>query len=184
MILANDPHGAYGPASISIFNRWLPQLSQSTPFVHAASAAFGAAYNFVLVTNGDSGAERLSDRLYGQALHMIQQEVQVARTVDLAPLLLSCILLAAAESVQQRQRNALSHVLGAFSMLHMTSKGSLLPPEMSADTSTDVFLEREHSIGRCHRETRTTGPAFSRRKYFDHANNAEAHSTDSNTDGR
>ena len=135
MILANDPHGAYGPASISIFNRWLPQLSQSTPFVHAASAAFGAAYNFVLVTNGDSGAERLSNRLYGQALHMIQQEVQVARTVDLAPLLLSCILLAAAESVQQRQRNALSHVLGAFSMLHMTSKGSLLPPEMSAETA-------------------------------------------------
>ena len=66
---------------------------------------------------------------------MIQQEVQVARTVDLAPLLLSCILLAAAESVQQRQRNALSHVLGAFSMLHMTSKGSLLPPEMSAETA-------------------------------------------------
>ena len=135
MILANDPHGVYGPASISIFRRWLPQLSQTTPSVHAATAAFGAAYNFVLVTKGDSGAERLSNRLYGEALQLIQQKVQVATTLDLAPLLLSCILLALAESVQQRQRNALSHVLGAFSMLHMTSIGSQRPPEMSAETT-------------------------------------------------
>ena len=105
----------------------LPQLSLTFPSVNAAAAAFGAAYDSALLRNGDSLAYDDSTKQYGLALRLLQLELNRPEP-QYAPLLLTSTLLAAAETVQARQKGALAHVLGAFGVFMTRQKETKLLP--------------------------------------------------------
>ena len=127
----------YSKSNLSVFSILLPQLSQMYPSVNAAAAAFGAAYDSTLIRDGNSFAYDNSTKQTGLALQMLQLELN-RPDPQYAPVLMASILLAAAESIQARQKGALAHVHGTFGlfMSNQAENRLLQSPENSSVTSS------------------------------------------------
>lgn len=112
-VLGSDPFQIYSQSDLAVFSCLLPQLGQLSPSVSAAASAFGAAYDASILHDGDSLVSEHSDHQYGLALRLLQLELTRPEP-QYAPLVMASTLLAAAETLQARQKGALAHVLGAF----------------------------------------------------------------------
>lgn len=124
-VLGYDPFQLYSQSNLSLFATLIPQLTQSSPSVNAAVAAFGAAYESTSLRSGDSFAYGDATTQYGLALKLLQLELNQPEP-QYAPVLITSTLLAASETVQARQKGALAHVLGAFGIFMNRQSGSKL----------------------------------------------------------
>lgn len=118
-VLTANPNRTQSPELTAAFQVLLPQLLQCSPFVHAAAAAFGTAYRDCVMSRGGNHSVRASSKSHVQALNLIRREIGAAQVTDVVPVLMTCVLLAAADNIQTRGKDALSHVLGALSMLYL-----------------------------------------------------------------
>lgn len=112
-IFAADSHCLFGPAEALFFSRLLPQFSDSIPFVSAAAAAFGAAYRAGVLK--DERAVTRSEVQYMKAIRLLQNEL-TSPLQRFIPFFISSILLAGAEVISGRRRNAVVHLLSVFSI--------------------------------------------------------------------
>lgn len=116
-LFAFDPHQRQGKISSELSYVLVPQIT-TTPQVNAAAAVLGAAYDKCILRRGNPPDNQLITKLYLSALRQVQLELQRPNP-EVVPLLLAAILLAAAEIVQHKRRDALCHLLGAFSMFNL-----------------------------------------------------------------
>lgn len=128
-VLTRNPNKTQSPELTAAFQLLLPQLLQTLPFVHAAAAAFGTAYRDCVMSRSTSQGVQTSSKSHVQALHLVRREIGAAKVTDVVPVLLACVLLAAADNLQTRGKDSLSHILGALSMLYIA------PSEQSETSS-------------------------------------------------
>lgn len=83
------------------------------PFVAAAAAAFGAAYSARALQAEDAIAS--SEEQYSKALRLVQHEL-ASPMLQFIPFFMSSFLLASAEVISGRQRNAVVHLLSVFAI--------------------------------------------------------------------
>jgi hypothetical protein len=121
-----DPHQLHSKTSAEVSSVLLPQLAATRPYVNAAAGALGAAYDKCILRRRHHQDSQLITRLYLNALRQVQDEIQRPEP-EVVPLLVAAMLLGAAESIQQKQMNALWHLLGAFSMINLQSTTFLQP---------------------------------------------------------
>ena len=117
--------------------------------MNAAAAAFGAAYQSAVLRQGDSLASEESTNAYGTALRSLQLELS-QQNPEFAPLIVSSTLLAAADTIQARQKGALAHVHGAFgvfinrqSQRLLTSATEPVTVKESGGLSDDIISKLE-----------------------------------------
>ncbi|ETN46683.1 uncharacterized protein HMPREF1541_00870 [Cyphellophora europaea CBS 101466] len=127
-VIGSDPHCLFGPAEEHFFTRLLPQLSETIPFVAAASAAFGAAYS-ITVLQKDNAVAR-GEEQYLQALKLLQHELRSPHK-RLLPFFISSVLLAAADVISGRMANAHVHLRSMFSIFFSGVDGEEHPKEVS-----------------------------------------------------
>ncbi|RMD39264.1 hypothetical protein DV735_g5865, partial [Chaetothyriales sp. CBS 134920] len=147
-VLGADPHQIYCPSNAAVFGYLLPQLTLSVPFVAIAAAAFGAAYESTLLHENSLEAAKASTSQYINALRLLQAELQNPNG-DYTPLVIASVLLAAAEIVQHREEDALSHVIGAFALHTLRDKDTAVEngqsrcggSKIGSEGATDVLLE-------------------------------------------
>ncbi|ETN44557.1 uncharacterized protein HMPREF1541_10227 [Cyphellophora europaea CBS 101466] len=128
---ALDPHQLHNKAGAEFSSVLLPQLAATRSYVNAAAGVLGAAYDKCVLRRNDHEQNQLVTKLYLNALRQVQEELQRPEP-DTLPLLVSAMLLAAAESIQHRPIDALSHILGAFTMINL---GGGTSPEPTYPTS-------------------------------------------------
>lgn len=114
-LLSLDPHQSHNKTGAEVFSVLLPQLAATVPHVNAAAGALGAAFDKCVLHRAHYQDSNLLTRLYLNALRQLQDELRRPNP-EILPLLIAAMLLAAAESIQHRQEDALSHLLGALSM--------------------------------------------------------------------
>lgn len=119
-VFSTDSHCLFGPAESLFYSRLLPQFSDSIPFVSAATAAFGAAYSATLLQ--DHSAVACSEVLYSKALRQLQDELNSPEQ-RFIPTFISSILLAGAEVISGRQRNAVVYLLSVFAIFFPNEPG-------------------------------------------------------------
>lgn len=124
-ILASNTHSLFGPAEALFFAKLLPQYSETMPFVAAAAAAFGAAYS--AGTSQNETAIARSNEQYLKALRLVQHELS-SPLLRFIPFFLSSFLLAAAEVIGGRQRNAVVHLLSVFAIFFPKDDGEQSKP--------------------------------------------------------
>lgn len=125
-LFALDPHQLHSKTSAELSYVLLPQMATTRPYVNAAAGVLGAVYDKCILHRGSDRNDQLIPRLYLKALRQIQEELR-RPDPELAPLLMAAILLAATEIIQNRRRDALCHLLGAFGMLKLESATSPKP---------------------------------------------------------
>ena len=133
-VLGYDPFQLYSQSNLSLFATLIPQLTQSSPSVNAAVAAFGAAYDSAYLRSYDSLAYDDATTQYGLALKLLQLELNQPEP-QYTPVLITSTLLAAAETVQARQKGALAHVLGAFGIFMNRQSGSRSLPSAAGSNT-------------------------------------------------
>ncbi|RMZ82703.1 hypothetical protein DV738_g1465, partial [Chaetothyriales sp. CBS 135597] len=124
------------------------QLTLSVPFVAVAAAAFGAAYESTLLHENSIDAAKASTSQYLNALQLLQSELH-SPNGDHVPLIIASVLLAASEAVQHHEQDALSHVIGAFSLHTLRDKNTVVENQQSpygacqigSEEITDSLLE-------------------------------------------
>lgn len=130
-----DPHQLHDKPCTEVSSVLLPQLAATRPYVNAAAGALGAAYDKCILRRDHRQDTQLITKLYLSTLRQVQHELQRPEP-ELVPLLMAALLLAAAESLQHKPKDALSHILGAFSMISGAS-----PAPMCATSLEPVALE-------------------------------------------
>lgn len=118
-ILTSNNHSQFGPAESLFFAKLLPLYSETMPYVAAAAAAFGAAYS--AGASQDEHAIAGSEAQYLQALRLVQHEL-ASPFLQFIPFFMSSFLLASAEVVSGRQRNAVVHLLSVFAIFFPQGK--------------------------------------------------------------
>ncbi|KAJ9605135.1 hypothetical protein H2200_010525 [Cladophialophora chaetospira] len=140
-----DPHQLHNKTSAQLFAVLLPQLAVTRPYVNAAAGALGAAYDKCILRRAHHQDDKLITRLYLSALRQVQDELQGPEP-EVVPLLIAALLLAAAESVQQKQRDALCHLLGAFSMITSPKSSLATSPGLFARNGTVEGLKSVQDV--------------------------------------
>jgi hypothetical protein len=107
-IVADDPHCFLSPDLCLLFNQLLPQFNDTSPFVAAATAALGAAYEAHVLRQGDLEACHRSHEMYLTALRAIQHEIGSSQP-RLVPILVASALLAAHALLASRRKDAFVH---------------------------------------------------------------------------
>ena len=158
-VLGSDPHHIHSPSNAAVFAYLLPQLQLTVPCVGSAAAAFGAAYESTVLKHGSADAVNASAKQYVNALQLMQSELREPSNGQI-PLLIASMLLAAAETIQHRQRDALQHIVGAFTLFNLrdkeeedksedqstNGKSSSLVKRASIDILEDVFRSMDVQI--------------------------------------
>ncbi|OAP55717.1 hypothetical protein AYL99_09869 [Fonsecaea erecta] len=116
-VLSQGRPGARTEAETAFWSRLVPQLALSIPSVREAAAAFAASYEQQML-------KRCAGAAKFKALHQITAAIAKIRhdVIRLPhgplPVLVACILLACAETIQHRHTDALLHLRGAFSVMN------------------------------------------------------------------
>ena len=139
-VLGSDPYHIHSPSNAAVFSYLLPQLSVTVPCVGSAAAAFGAAYELAYLNKGKSGKVALSSTHYVDALRLLQEELRDPSHGNV-PVLLASMLLAATETVQHRQKDALHHVLGAFALFQIRDRQQDTPGDPASQARPPASRE-------------------------------------------
>ncbi|KEF56422.1 uncharacterized protein A1O9_08003 [Exophiala aquamarina CBS 119918] len=123
-LFSHDPYQLHSKASAEFSFVLLPQLAATRPYVNAAAGTLGAAYDKCVLHQTHRQDHQLITRLYLNALRQVRDELQRPQP-EVVPLLVTAMLLAAAESIQHKQKDAVRHLLGAFSMIDLQNEVSL-----------------------------------------------------------
>jgi len=115
-LFSNDPYQLYSKTSAEFSFVLLPQLVATRSYVNAAAGTLGAAYDKYFLHQGHGHDHQLITRLYLNALRQVRDELQRPEP-EVVPLLMTAMLLAAAESIQHKQKDAVRHLFGAFSII-------------------------------------------------------------------
>ena len=141
-VLGSDPHHIHSPSNAAVFAYLLPQLSVTIPCVSSAAAAFGAAYESAVLHDGSIDAADASAKQYVNALQLMQNEIREPSN-GRVPLLIASMLLAATETVQHRQKDALQHVIGAFTLFGIRDQEKANDgKEQSANGKSTALVQR------------------------------------------
>ena len=147
--LAFNPHQIHTRANIDIFHGLLPQLALARPYVGAAAAAFGAAYDVTLLRRDSVSGRENAVKLYLKALRHMQDEIK-RDDIEMLPLVLATILLAATESVQEQQHLAFNHVAPAFCMAGVKDEGlSVSRRHATPPKELGPFIDLFRDIDQC-----------------------------------
>ena len=112
-IFAQDPHCLYSPDLCLFYSKLVPQFSNTIPFVAAAAASVGAAYDANILHKGDLWLTQRSEEIYTTALKSLQHEVG-ATSPRLVPILIAQVLLVVFGVVAGRRRDAWMHLKSVF----------------------------------------------------------------------
>lgn len=123
-LFSHDPYQLYNKTSAEFSFVLLPQLAATRPYVNAAAGTLGAAYDKCVLHRAYRQDHQLIPRLYLNALRQVRDELQRPEP-EVVPLLMTAMLLAAAESIQHKQRDAVRHLFGAFTMIDLQNEVSL-----------------------------------------------------------
>lgn len=141
-----DPHQLHSKSSAEFSFVLLPQLATTRPYVNAAAGALGAAYDKYVLHRSHHRDQQLSTKLYVNALRQVQDELRLPDP-EVVPLLMAAMLLAAAESIQHKQVDALCHILFAFSMVNLHSAALTNPSIIEGLVSVqDLFHSVDYHI--------------------------------------
>ncbi|KIW77112.1 hypothetical protein Z517_09558 [Fonsecaea pedrosoi CBS 271.37] len=116
-VLSQGRPGARTEAETAFWSHLVPQLALSIPSVREAAAAFGASYEQQMLKRTCDAAKLKALRQITAALAKIRQDVLELPHGPL-PILVACILLASAETIQYRHTDALLHLRGAYSVMN------------------------------------------------------------------
>ncbi|OAP62529.1 hypothetical protein AYL99_04734 [Fonsecaea erecta] len=108
--------GARTEAESAFWTHLVPQLALSIPSVREAAAAFGASYEHQMLQSNCGAAKLKALKQVTVAMGKIRQDVFLLPHGPL-PVLVACILLACAETIQYCYNDALLHLRGAFSIM-------------------------------------------------------------------
>jgi hypothetical protein len=125
-LFSADPHHLHNKTTFQLSSVLIPQLIASRPHVNAAAGVLGAAYANCVLHRAHHRNEQLLPKLYVDALRQVQHHLQQPKP-EIVPLLVAVMLLAAAESIQHKQKDALCHLVGAFSVINLQTAASLQP---------------------------------------------------------
>jgi hypothetical protein len=114
-VLGRDPYSLRTALGNAFWSSFLPQLSHGIAIVGVAVAAFDAAYEARFLQKADPTNELAVTKHYNYALKILSQHIQ-SQPHGTLPLVLTCTLLAAVETVRRNQTNALIHSQGAFNV--------------------------------------------------------------------
>lgn len=134
-----DPYQVQNKTSAEFASILLPQLAATRPHVNAAAGVLGAAYNKCILRQAHDEDQALITRLSLNALRQIQDELQRPEP-EMVPLMMTALLLAAAESIQHKHQDALCHILGAFTINNLQSDTS---PESRGSTSPALLAHHD-----------------------------------------
>ncbi|OAL23437.1 hypothetical protein AYO22_06487 [Fonsecaea multimorphosa] len=109
--------GARTEAETAFWTHLVPQLALSIPSVREAAAAFAASYEQQVLKRYCGAARFKALKQIMAAIAKIRQDVLRLPHGPL-PVLVACILLACAETIQHRHTDALLHLRGAFSVMN------------------------------------------------------------------
>ena len=106
--------------------------------VASSLASLGAAMEAsTLFREPPAPAAAIAAQKYAQAIRQTQEQI-MTRPEPTEALLLSCLLLAGAEIVQWRERNALAHVQGTMELLRLRNRHTVSSsPTLTADAETE-----------------------------------------------
>lgn len=138
-----DPHQVHNRSSAEFSSVLLPQLATTRSYVNAAAGALGAAYDKCVLHRTHHHDKQLITRLNLSALRQVQEELQQPEP-EVVPLLTAAVLLAAAESLQYNQKDALRHLLGAFSIISLRTGSSPDSDSASSRVSTPRNTSNEY----------------------------------------
>lgn len=117
-ILSQGVPGARTQPESAFWKSLVPQFTHSIPSVRAAAAAFGASYEHQVLKRQSAAARVTAMKQIAAAVSKIREDV-VRLPHGPLPILVACVLLASAETLQYRHTDALLHLRGAFSVMSM-----------------------------------------------------------------
>ncbi|KIW25821.1 uncharacterized protein PV07_08964 [Cladophialophora immunda] len=116
-VLSQGLPGARTDAETAFWSHLVPQLALSIPSVREAAAAFGASYEQQMLRRNCGAAKFKALKQITTAMAKIREDVFRLPHGPL-PVLVACIMLACAETIQYRHTDALLHLRGAFSVMN------------------------------------------------------------------
>ncbi|KAI1063544.1 hypothetical protein LB506_005851 [Fusarium annulatum] len=123
-VLNQGPRRAKSQSEILFWSQAVPQMIHSIPAVQAAAAAFGASYDEHMLRSREALA---TTRQYYQALKLLQSEVLDLRNGTL-PCMVTCLLMAFTETLQQRSDRGYMHLQGALAVMSAREKNGAESP--------------------------------------------------------
>lgn len=129
----------------SFWSFTLPQLGQSSPVVHAAAAALGAAIESRYFRRQPNSLSLMKH--YGQAIRQIQDGISSDEAFSV-PLVASCMVLAITDVLAAQDVHALSHLKGTLALLQkrQAAKANAYPSPPEDGSSDAASEDRDFAI--------------------------------------
>ncbi len=115
-VLANGFVGTKTAPEAAFWRCLLPQLTWSIASVREAASAFGASYEHQVLRRQCRVSKLTVLKQISRTVRKLQEEI-VRLPYGPLPVLVACILLASAETIQHRNTDALLHLRGAYAAM-------------------------------------------------------------------
>lgn len=137
--------GAKTAPELAFWKLLLPQLTRSIPSVKEAAAAFGASYEHQTLKRHCAVSKLTVARQIAVTVRKLQDDI-VRLPFGPLPVLVACVLLACAETIQHRNSDALLHMRGAFAAMSIRESTTPGRDVLQDDDTSYIFQKLDLQV--------------------------------------